>query len=377
MNKKKYVKHFYNSEFFDLPDNFFKVKATALKFRYIKNKIELVHPCLFICNKTTPFDMRLISNTLKGTYVFLKDSVVQKIYDNKLSQEKRKELLKSFATLKEAFISVVMFPEKNMTVFGKPEILPESITNFIKETEFNIKFFSLVGTYFSYPVWSTIFKPCETRFHQQFNLSYNEIDNLSPAETNSAINSYMPSSATTYSHKYNPFIRSNQKAQNLETVIYCCPNCKNLFSVYSEYNCLKCMECGTAVEFASNGTILLSSNITDLESFADFQFNVLNTMKYNDKKPMISYPAISCWIKNDAQEDIYFGFAKLNIYCNKIVLNTLNGDLEYKLNKAQSVEYKRNNTLVINMNNKEKITLSGSNKQNFYIIHDLVKIING
>ena len=92
MSKKKYVKHFYNPEFFELPDNFFKVKATAIKFRYLNNKIELVHPCLFICNKTTPFDMRLISNTLKGTYVFLKDSVIQEIHENKLSQEKRKEL---------------------------------------------------------------------------------------------------------------------------------------------------------------------------------------------------------------------------------------------------------------------------------------------
>lgn len=375
MSKKSYIKTFWNDKYFEMPDGFFKRKFNAIKFQFIKNKINLVQPFMFICNKTCIADKSLISNSFNGHFVFLKDSVIQQIYERTLSDEDRNELIENFKVLKDAYISVVVFPEKNITVFGRPSNLPEEITNFLVDSTYNFKFISLVGTYFAQPIWAEKFRPCDTRFHQQFSLNQYEIEGLSKYDINAVFNNYMPSSATTYSQRYDPFIRSNKKAENLETVIYCCPNCKKLFTVYSEFNQLKCSDCGTAVEFSSNGNIMLSSNVTDLDSFADLQYDVLKKQFFNDKKPMLKHSAVKI-MKQFGSNVSFAGIASVDIYCNKIKINFPSYTEDIKLKTVKFVEFKPNNIVVLTTNNGDKIMLSGSHKQNFYIIHDLLKFMN-
>lgn len=376
MRKSKYIKTFWNEKFFELPDNIIKSKLTAMKFDFIKNKINLVQPFLFICNKTTYFDKRLISNALKGNFVFLKDEVIQSIYDGTLSEDDRNELLKSFELLHDGLISVVVFPEKRLTIFGKTGYIPYEISNFLFDTKYDLKFMSLVGTYFAMPIWAKEVRRCETRFHQQFSIKHKTLEGLNPDKLNEAINAYMPSSATIYSNKYNPYIRSNTKAQDLETLIYCCPNCEKFFSLYSEFNCIKCRECGTAVEMSSNGTILLSKNITDLDSFADFQFNTLSNIFFDDKNPMIEYNSVKVWNKSKNDETTFIGTAPISIYCNRFIVKYPAKDVTYKLLDVSAIEFDRDNTVYIYFKNKSTLTLCGTKKENFYILFDLHKIIH-
>ncbi len=375
MNRTKYLKTFIDFRFFELPENSFKSKLTAIKFHYIKNKINLVHPFLFLCNKTTSYDRYLISSTLKGNFVFLKDQVVQNLHNGKYKDDELKEIYKAFKILKEAFISVVMFPEKNTTVFGNAHELEKPLTNFIFNTGLDIKFLSLVGTYFAMPIWAKEFRKCETRFHQQYSIKHDVLFGISETELNDAINNRMPSSATTYSHTYNPYIRSNKKAQNLETILYCCPNCNNFFSLYSEFNCLKCKNCGTAVELSSNGNILLSSKVTDIDSFAEYQYKVLSNLYFDDKHPMIEYPAIKVMKNITELTNVYMGIAGIKIYCNKVVVTFPTGAETFKLKDFVECKYSRNNTFTFFMKNGNIITLCGDKKENFYIIADLLKFM--
>lgn len=376
MRKSTYIKTFWNEKYFELPDNLIKSKLTAFKFGFNKNKINLVDPFVFLCNKTTSYDKTLLSNALKGNFVFLKDEVIQKIYENTLSKEEYSELIDTFEALKNAFISVVIFPEKNLTIFGKTATLPLEITKFIYDTKFDIKFLSLVGTYFASPVWAPDFRKCETRFHHQFTIKHEDVEDIIESDFNMALNNYMPSSATVYSQRFNPYIRSNTKAHNLETLFYCCSNCKKFFTVYSEFSCIKCRECGTAVEFSSNGNLMLSKNVTDLISYADLQFEELNKLYFDDKKPMIEYPFIKLWISSNDGVNDYVGAAKLDIFCNKLTLTYPSNKLTIKLLDITLVEYVKNNTLILTLKSKDKIYLSGNKKENFFIIHDLHKIIH-
>ena len=75
MRKNKYIKLFINEDYFEYPDGFLKSRFIAHKFNFIKNKINILNPFLFICNKTTLYDKPLISNAIKGHFVFLKDYV--------------------------------------------------------------------------------------------------------------------------------------------------------------------------------------------------------------------------------------------------------------------------------------------------------------
>ena len=374
MRKNKYIKMFINEDYFEYPDGLLKSKIMAHKFGYIKNKINIMHPFLFVCNKTTLFDKSLISSTLKGHFVFLKDFVIQKLYNGTLSTDERNEILKSFDILKEALISVVVFPEKNITVYGNTDKIPENVTQFLHETKYNIKFLSLVGTYFAAPIWSKQFRHCETRFHNQFTFKYNVRDGLTSEEICNAFNNYMPSSATVYSHKYNPYIYSNSKADGLETIFYTCPNCKELFSIYSEFNCIKCKSCGTAVECSSNGNFLLSNNISDFDSYAEFQYNVLKNQFFDEKKLMIKYPNIQVLRKTENEKKNTISLASFEIYCNHFKLNFLDGSEKIKIKDVKETIYHNGNTLEIILNNNKSFMIKGDNKENFLIITDLKRV---
>lgn len=374
MRKNKYIKLFLNEKYFEMPDNIIKSKLVAHKFNFIKNKINLLHPLLFVCNKTTIYDKALISQTIKGTFVFLKDSVIQDLYNGTLSAKERTEILNTFKRLKEAYISVVVFPEKNITIYGKTSNVPEIVTTFLHETEYNIKFLSLVGTYFSMPIWSKRFRYCETRFHNQFTFKYDDRNGLAKTEINEAFNNYMPSSATVYSHKYNPYIHSNAKADGLERIFYACPNCKSLFSIYSEFNCIKCKNCGTAVECSTNGNLLLSSNITDFDSYADFQFNVLSNEFFDSKKLMVKYDSIKVLMLDNIEKGENIDIATLEIYCNHFKLKYFDKTETYKIQDIKETIYHTGNTLEIILNNGKNLMIKGDSNENFLIIADLKRI---
>lgn len=374
MRKNKYIKLFLNEEYFEMPDNIIKSKLVAHKFNFIKNKINLLHPLLFVCNKTTIYDKALISQAIKGNFVFLKDSVIQKLYNGTLKTKERTEILNAFKKLKEAFISVVVFPEKNITVYGKTSIIPETVTTFLHETEYNIKFLSLVGTYFAMPIWAKHFRYCETRFHNQFTFKYDDRNGLAKTEINEAFNNYMPSSATVYSHRYNPYIHSNAKADGLERIFYACPNCKSLFSIYSEFNCIKCKNCGTAVECSTNGNLLLSSNITDFDSYADFQFNVLSNEFFDSKKLMIAYDNIKVLNLEENSKNNTINIATLEIYCNHFKLKYFDKTETYKIQDIKETIYHTGNTLEIILYSGKNFMIKGNNNENFLIIADLKRI---
>lgn len=375
MRNSKFIKSFWNEDFFEMPNNIISSSLISFKFNYSKNKINIVHPYIFLCNKTTEYDKKLISNTLKGMFVFLKDSVIQSIYENTIKDSEKEELIESLKILKDAYISVVVFPEKNVSTFGETGNIPLVISNFLRETTYDLKFISLVGTYFAKPVWSPNFRKCNTRFNQQFTVKFEDTTKLSNQEFNDVVNNYMPSSATIYSSKYNPHIKSNTKAQNLETLFYCCSNCKKFFTVFSEFDCIKCNDCGSAVECTTNGTFYLSKNVTDLVSYAEFQYDELSKMFFEENKLLIEYDNINVNLMLVSDTSSYNGLAAVSIYCNRFVVKYPARDVAYSLHDVDYVEYNRNNTLKVQFKDRSKIYLSGNNKENLYIIHDLHKFI--
>ena len=172
--------------------------------------------------------MRLSINT---DYVVLKSSVVEKIHSETLSVNDKKAIMSDLKTLKDAMISIVVFPETQVSVFGKSQHLPTSMTEFLYETGLNLKFINFVDSYFVKPIWSRNFRSANTLFNSKFNITSKLLSTLSIQERNLKINKSMPSSASVYGRKSHLSIRSNHLADGLESVIFACPNCNEFFSL--------------------------------------------------------------------------------------------------------------------------------------------------
>ena len=139
MNKKTLSKFIVN-DYFELPPSSTKSKIVGFLNSFAQNHIELKSPALFVCNKTGTLDKFYIRSIIQSDFVFLSDTVIQKIYNDQLSNKELNDLENLFQELKQLSISIVVFPEQNYTFFGKCENLPNKITEILYRTNFDIKF---------------------------------------------------------------------------------------------------------------------------------------------------------------------------------------------------------------------------------------------
>lgn len=371
---KKFISNIIDNEYFELPPNRLKCKMVGFLRSFVPNNIELVNPHIVICNKTGKFDKILVTNIITSNFVFLKDSVIEKIYNDDFPENKKKDLMDSFKHLKQAFVSVVIFPEFNCSIFGNSEELPQKITDFLCETNFDIKFLTLVGSFFNYPIWAPKPRISSINISQQFTIKSSFLAGLSPEEKNLAINNNMPSSATIYGSRFPVMIKSNNLAENIESIVYACPKCGTLFSVYSEYNYLKCRECGSAIEFAHNGQISLSNTIHTFDDFDEFLFNNLKNRSFSIK-PIISYDNVYLMTRLTNGKIKELGQIALTIFANKIEIKTSNKTTTIKFSNIKNIKLVEDNTIIIFTKNEEFV-VKGKNKENFYILFHLQKINN-
>lgn len=368
---RKYILKFINTDFFEFPIKPLMAKIKSFKYGIVANSIEFINPTLIICNKSSSLDRLFVSNIITSDFVFLKDEYVKKIYEGTITDNEKKLLIKSIKRLKEAFISIAIFPEKSYTIFGRCDILPEEITEFLFETTYDIKYLNIIGSYYTYPVWSKEPRRYEIKFTQQFSLSHRKLNNFNPTERNEIINHYMPSSATMYAIKYPALIRSRNRAENFESIMYLCPNCNKMFTLYSEFNCLKCKECGTALEFSIDGAILLSSKINTLDQLEDFMFDNLKRRSFSLKE-LVSYPDVTIVKKYGKKELISNGYS-FTIYADRFTLSKGQYSRSINLSEVTSIDLDYNNTIFIKLKN-EVLIIRGEHKENFYILIDLNKI---
>ncbi len=375
MMNYKFVKELLNPKFFELPPSPLKNKLACFSLGYSNNKIEEFSPTIYLCNKTSIFDKHLISNSLTCDFVFLKDEIIKKLYYKKLLAEDKKELLSELSELKKQYVSVVIFPEKNISVFGETDDISIEVTDFLYEAEYDIKFVTLIGTYFVAPVWSPFTRKGKTKFNSQFSLDTAKFKKLNKTEFNELVNNYMPSSASVYAERFYLELRSNKLAHNLETIVYCCPKCEKFFNLYSEFNCVKCKNCGSAFELQPNGSILLAKNINNFDELKEFQFEKLYKSEFS-KLPLVTYKDVCRCEKYSNNKIEVVGNCDMTIFFDKIELVKNQFSVTHKIKEIINVEMREKNTVCITLNSGENFYYKGNNKENFYIIHDLVEILN-
>ena len=185
---RKFLKKYVNTKYFDFPANLLESFIKSRKFHYIKTTIENLKPGIIVCNKSTNYDQFLIRLSIPAEYVTLKEKYINQIYTNTLSKEDKKNIINEIKMLNEYYVSVVVFPESQITIFGKSTTLPLPITEFLYETGANLKFINFRNSYFIKPIWSKHFRTAHTILDNKFNLANEFLKTLSPDERNSKIN---------------------------------------------------------------------------------------------------------------------------------------------------------------------------------------------
>ncbi|MBQ8451512.1 MAG: hypothetical protein IJ538_01885 [Clostridia bacterium] len=369
MSRYRFLLEHTNLNFFDIPHGKFKSFWTSKKFGFLSSKLEDHSANIFVVNKSTKFDALFVQNYFNVPFVFLKQETLACIDDGTLKKQEEKKLLDAFKTLAENNISVVVFPERNLTVFGEVAKISINITDFLTKLKMTIKFLTIHGPFFELPVWAKKQNKCEAKFILHSIIKPEKIHGSDSTYINALFNDSMPSSASTYARKFPINITTKTRAEGLEKVVYCCPKCKELFSIYSEFNCIKCSNCGTALEIDENGLIALFNGIEDFDDLSKFQFNELKKLK-NLKKPLIQYHNIN--LLQLSFEDKHKLESKVNveIFVNKLVY----GEKIIKFTEIYDAYLLPDNILKITLKNGTIFGLQGETNENLYILVDLLRI---
>ena len=370
-NIKNFLKTL-NFDYFELPPKKFKAMMTAFKFQLAKLPIVLESPMLLVSTKTCAVDKLLLANVIRGNYLILKDEVVRQINTKTISKKDYDNLLNNIKFLKSNGFSLLVFPEKNYSVFGEVSPLSLEITNFFYETEFDVTYLSPINTFFSLPIWAKTPRRCDTKIIKQNTITHSRLEQLYTQEQNELANKCMPSSASTYAERNKILLRSNQIADGIDRVIYACPRCKEMFSIYAEFNCLKCRNCGSAVEFSENGGIEFTRDIYSYDYLDEFLFNTLKSKKFNVGDTLVKYDNAKLFV-TDTKKPVWTN-CELTIKFGEIDYKIDGKTKKIFISAIEDLELLPNNELKVYLK-KETLHFKGENNENFYILIHLRKLL--
>ena len=173
------------------------------------------------------------------------------------------------------------------------------------------------------------------------------------------------------------FLRGNKLAENFESFLYVCPNCNQFFSIISEFSCLKCHNCGTAFEFSNSGEIDLCKHFSTIDEASEFQYSLLSSIKPSFDR-LFSYNNLKVkdFFTNSTTQ--YMECPSFEIYQNKIDFVLYDNKTTIPFESLIDVYIDYGNQIFFTWKTKDdlldKYVFKGDNKENFYVILDLIKL---
>lgn len=363
-----------NSEFFTK-----RIPRLINKFNLSKFSFESIDlfndkPCIYISPRTSIIDYNLISKCINAKFVFIKSSVISQINLGSIKQKQLDELLKEMETLSGLGYSFAFCWNNSPTIFGENTSVSENMALFLKKTNLDVKFLTFPGLYFCQPMWAKKPRTNKIFASQQITIKNYMLKGLSEKEIIKTFINSTPSSATAYANKYPVNMKSNTRANGLESIMYACPNCKSLLTLYSEFSCLKCKNCGSAFEVNEDGKILFAKHISSFDDIDNFQFKALTRRDLN-KNELITYENLTQISSENCKKPLKNGLI-LQIYPEKLIFKNKENNKSKEI-YFEDIEYANltfGKLMCIKPKNAKQFYFCGNNNENLLIIKDLVKL---
>jgi len=160
-------------------------------------------------------------------------------------------------------ISLLLFPEGNRYYAEFQFYIFPAITQFVESTHASIVLYNIHGGSGVSPRFKN--KNRRGRFYGEIKkvLTYEQYSKMSKEELFSEIKDNLRVFDSESGEKY----RSGKRAEYLERMLFCCPNCGSFETLYSEKEYVYCLKCGMKAEFRED---LHFSGVPGFERLIDF-----------------------------------------------------------------------------------------------------------
>lgn len=222
--------------------------------------------------------------------------------------------------------NVCMFAEGSRSWNGVTAPVLPSTGKLIKSSKSALVTYKIKGGYFVSPLWSSGGTRRGKIHGEVVNIySAEQISAMSVDEINQIIKNDLHEDAYATQEVENNTYKGKNLAQEMESLVYYCPNCKTLESMYSSFDTVLCEKCNDWFKYDKYGNIsgIEDTGITNLKDM----FVFLRDKTLEDAKNLVEYKSTLCSIitvKNHVESVVSTGEITLsheNLRCGDFIIN--------------------------------------------------------
>lgn len=242
------------------------LKSANFKYREIgMERLAPGEPCLFLMNHSSFIDLK-IAATLLGSrpyhIICTSDGFVGKewfmrslgcIPTRKFQSDV--SLIKDMTyALRELKSSILMFPEASYTFDGTATPLPESLGKCLKLLDVPVVMIKTGGAFLRDPLYNNLrVRSVDVCADVEYLLSRDEIKARSAQELNALLKERFTFDGFRWQQQNNIKIDEPFRADDLNRVLYKCPECGSERAMRGSGNRIECLECGKAYRLTEYG----------------------------------------------------------------------------------------------------------------------------
>jgi 1-acyl-sn-glycerol-3-phosphate acyltransferase len=234
-------------------------------FNFEYDAIDAGHsPYIVISNHLTNFDPLLIGLSFrKLMYYVASDHVLRSGFKGKLlnflmspiarakTMQETQTVITIFRRLKEN-CNICIFAEGTTSFDGETGEVQRSIGKLVKRAGVALVTYRFTGSYFTFPRWARFIHRGRMQGRLVCIYSPEKIASMTEDEIYDAIMKDIYANAYAEQEKSPVMFRGKKPAEYLETVLYCCPECRQFSTLKSRDDTLFC-KCGFKVRYNESG----------------------------------------------------------------------------------------------------------------------------
>ena len=246
--------------------------------------------------------------------------------------------------------TVVIYPEARYSIDGTTSYLPDALGKLAKFLNVPVYTLNLNGSYVGDPQWNKYKANLPLEANIKETVSLEELKTLSADEINARIKNDLTYDDWAWLKEKGNILKYKKRANNLNALLYQCPNCKAEHKMVGEGTTLTCTACGKKWEMGEDGQMTAHDGVTEFSHIPDW---------YN-------------WQRENVREAVNNGTYNLDV---EVDVFTLPDALKYvPQGKGRLVQNSEGTTLYVNLYGEDKvITYSGTQLESVHIEYNYKK----
>jgi len=227
--------------------------------------------------------------------------------------------------------NICIFAEGSTSFDGETGDISPSIAKLIKKARVMLVTYRFTGSYFAFPRWARYTRKGKTEGRLVQIYTPERLSVMSTEEIYKAVKNDISVSAYNWQEKNMSVFRGRKRAEYLETVLYCCPECRQFATLKSHDDILSC-KCGFKVRFNEYGFFELPEKNEEppfktITAWSKWQKQEIETLINNldGNTPVFTDGSQQLFEIIAANHDTFIAKGTLRLYKDRLSLTAANG----------------------------------------------------